>query len=79
MITVLREGGFRIAIYLTDHLPEHVHVFGDGEAKIELGGQDGGVRVVWSFGMKRGDVRRAVTIVNANRDALIRRWRELHG
>ncbi|SMH50382.1 DUF4160 domain-containing protein [Mesorhizobium australicum] len=79
MITVLRESGFRIVIFLNDHLPEHVHVYGDGEARIDLGGEAGGAKVVWSLGMKRSDVRRAVSIVNAHRDDLILRWRELHG
>ena len=52
---------------------------GDGEAKVDLGGEDGGARVVWSFGMKRSDIRRAIAIVNANRDDLITRWSEIHG
>ena len=36
MITVLRADGFRIVIFSDDHQPAHVHVFGDGEAKINL-------------------------------------------
>jgi len=78
MVTVLREAGFRFAIYLSDHLPEHVHVYGDGEAKIEFGG-DGPVKVVSSYGMKAGDVRRAVRIVEAHRETIARHWRDMHG
>lgn len=79
MVTVLREGGFRIVIYLTDHEPEHVHVYGDGEAKIRLDGSDNSVVVVSSFAMKAGDLRRAIRIVETHRDMLRRRWRDFHG
>jgi len=36
MVTVLRAEGLRVVIYSNDHKPSHVHVFGDGEAKINL-------------------------------------------
>jgi hypothetical protein len=36
MVTVHRASGMSVVIYLDDHPPAHVHVFGDGEAKIEL-------------------------------------------
>ena len=41
MVTVLRAQGFRIVIFVNDHEPAHVHVFGDGEAKINLRGTAG--------------------------------------
>ena len=41
MATVLRVHGLRVVIFVNDHLPAHVHVFGDGEAKIDLCGADG--------------------------------------
>jgi hypothetical protein len=41
LITVIRSGGFRIVIFVDDHEPAHVHVYGDGEAKINLVGPDG--------------------------------------
>ena len=41
MVTVLRAQGLRVVIFLNDHHPAHVHVFGDGEAKINLSGPDG--------------------------------------
>jgi hypothetical protein len=40
MVTVLRARGLRVVIFINDHRPAHVHVFGDGEAKINLSGPD---------------------------------------
>lgn len=41
MVTVHREGGFRVVIFTDDHEPAHVHVYGDGTAKIALVGDEG--------------------------------------
>ena len=41
IVTVLRANGLRVVIFVNDHLPAHVHVFGDGEAKINLLGVHG--------------------------------------
>jgi hypothetical protein len=79
MVTVLRSGGLRVVIYLDDHEPAHVHVIGDGEAKIDLGtGLDEPV-LIWSVGFSNADVRRAYRLVRDHRDALIAKWREYHG
>ena len=56
-----------------------MHVFGDGHAKINLIGADGGAELVWVQGMKRTDVRRALQIVEEQRELLLARWREIHG
>jgi hypothetical protein len=77
MITVHRAHGLRIVIFLDDHEPAHVHVFGDGQAKINLAG--GGVELVWTDGMTRGDVRRAMRVVIEERERLLARWRDIHG
>jgi Domain of unknown function (DUF4160) len=79
MITVLRSGAFRIVIFVDDHEPAHVHVFGDGEAKINLVGNEGAPELIWAVGMKRTEIRRAMGIVVDSRDALLSRWREIHG
>ena len=79
MVTVFRSGAFRIVIFVDDHEPAHVHVFGDGEAKIDLVGRDGFADLVWAVGMTRVDIRRAMRIVNENRDALLSSWRDIHG
>ena len=56
-----------------------MHVFGDGHAKINLIGPDGGPALVWAEGMKRNEVRRAMAVVTEHKDAFLARWREIHG
>lgn len=80
MVTVLRQGGFRIAIYLEDHEPAHVHVYGDGEVKINLLSQSGGrPKVVDHMKMRVGDVRKALRIVTEQQEMLLMKWNEYHG
>ncbi|EHK56000.1 hypothetical protein MAXJ12_17568 [Mesorhizobium alhagi CCNWXJ12-2] len=79
MVTVIRSSGFRIVVFVDDHEPAHVHVYGDGEAKINLIGPDGLPELIWAVGMKRSEVRRSMAIVLENRDALLARWKEIHG
>ncbi len=78
MVTVLRVHGLRVVIFTNDHQPAHVHVFGDGEAKINLSGPDGAPELVWADNMSRGEVRRAMRLVIEQQDLLLARWRELH-
>jgi hypothetical protein len=63
MVTVLRAHGLRVVVFANDHEPAHVHVFGDGEAKINLRGAHGAPALVWADSMSRGEVRRAMRIV----------------
>ena len=79
MVTVHRARGLSFVVFTDDHEPAHVHVFGDGQAKINLIGAEGVPTLVWVDGMKRGDVRRAMKIVVERRDHLLARWREIHG
>lgn len=79
MVTIHRAHGLRIVIYTDDHEPAHVHVFGDGHAKINLTGPDGGPELVWVEDMKRNEVRRAMAVVTENREMFLARWREIHG
>lgn len=78
MVTVLRADGLRAVIYVNDHLPAHVHVFGDGEAKINLVG-DGAPNLVWADNMTRGEVRRAIRVVAEQLAFLLQRWEDIHG
>lgn len=79
MVTVLRADSLRVVIYTNDHLPAHVHVFGDGEAKINLLGPDGAPSLVWADGMTRGEVRRAMRVVTGQCAFLLQRWEDIHG
>jgi hypothetical protein len=79
MITAHRAHGLRIVIFVDDHEPAHVHVFGDGQAKINLIGPSGVPELVWAEGMKRGDVRRAINVVVEQRESLLACWRDIHG
>jgi hypothetical protein len=79
MVTVFRTGAFRVVIFANDHEPAHVHVFGDGETKIDLGAPGGRPRLLWADGMTKADVRRAMEIVTEAQALLLERWREIHG
>ena len=79
MVTVLRAEGLRVVIYVNDHMPAHVHVFGDGEAKINLIGAEGAPELVWAQDMTRAGVRRAMRVVSEQQAVLLRRWEEIHG
>jgi len=79
MVTVYRESGLRVVIYLNDHEPAHVHVIGDGEAKINLRGADGAPELIWVQGMRFVEARRAMQIVTEQQHMLLQRWSEIHG
>ena len=79
MVTIHREGGLRIAIFKDDHEPAHVHVSGDGEAKVDLIGPDGQPALVWSVGLGKSDLRRALRIVASRQSEFLERWRAIHG
>ncbi len=79
MVTVHREGGFRFIIFTDDHEPAHVHIFGDGMAKVNLQSETGAPGLVFADGMEAGDIRKAMRIVARERDGLLQRWRDIHG
>ena len=79
MVTVYRAHGLRIVIFVDDHEPAHVHVFGDGEAKINLAGGDGAPELIYAIGMTRGEVRKAMSVVKEQQAYLLERWNEIHG
>jgi len=79
MVTIFRADGLRFVIFVDDHEPAHVHVFGDGEAKINLLGLSGEPELIWADGMKRGDIRKAMRIVEEQQDAFLESWSNIHG
>ena len=79
MVAIHREAGLSIAIFKDDHDPAHVHVRGDGEAKIDLIGPDGQPALVWSVGLSKSDLRRALRTVVDRQSEFLARWRAIHG
>ena len=77
MVTIYRSGGFRVVIFVNDHEPSHIHVFGDGEAKIDLSGE--APHLVWADRMSKADVRRAMRMAAEHQQEFLKRWREIHG
>lgn len=66
-------------IFVDDHVPAHVHVVGDGQAKINLAGASGAPELVWAEGMTRADIRKAMRIVIEQQAMLKARWETIHG
>ena len=79
MVTVHREAGLRFIIFVDDHEPAHIHVVGDGKAKINLAGRDGRPELVYNDGLKAGDLRKALRIVAEQQAVMLERWDEIHG
>lgn len=79
MVAVLRTHGLRFVILTDDHEPAHVHVYGDGEARIAIRGADGRPLLLDSVAMKANTRRRAMDIVLEHQDELMARWNEIHG
>ena len=79
MVTVLRSHGLSVRIYKDDHAPAHVHVVGDGLAKIDLNGPDGRPSIVFTRAMNRAEARRAWHLVTQHRAFLLQQWEIIHG
>lgn len=79
MIVVLRAYGLKIVIFTDDHDPPHVHVRGDGQAKVNLVGADGQPELVWSVGMNAAEKRRALKAITDLQHDLLEQWRRIHG
>jgi hypothetical protein len=79
MVVVYRARGLRFVIYTMDHEPAHVHVFGDGEMKVNIGVTGRLPEIVWSIGMKTGERRRAMDTIRERQSEFLARWHEIHG
>jgi hypothetical protein len=79
MITVVRAYGLSVVIYRYDHEPPHVHVIGDGIAKILLGAPDGEPSIEYTKGMNDAEKRRALRAVRESRVELLAHWERIHG
>ena len=75
MPTIIRQDGFRVVIYPSDHAPPHVHVQKAGrEAVIELNP----VKVKVNRRMSLAQLRSAKSIVRLNVERLLAAWEEFH-
>ena len=79
MVTIYRAHGLRVIIFTDDHEPAHVHVFGDGQAKINLVGPDGVPSLIRAERMKANDLRRAMKLVRDQQEQFLAEWRNIHG
>jgi Domain of unknown function (DUF4160) len=78
--TVSRFNGLRVAIYLNDHRPAHVHVIGGGNSAVfDLHCPHGPPTIRERYGFKASEVRRIEAKVAAELATLCRRWEEIHG
>jgi hypothetical protein len=76
MPTIHREHGFRFVIYLDDHLPAHIHIIGDGEAKIAI---EPSVELIWQKGFTKLDVKKALDVVIEKQMEFRSKWNLIHG
>jgi hypothetical protein len=79
MPTILRFGGLRVAVYLNDHRPAHVHVIGRGcEAVFNLNCAAGPVQLRENYGFSRTEISRIAKSLGKHLVALCRAWEKIH-
>jgi hypothetical protein len=75
MARVYHGNGFQVHIWPNDHPPAHVHVIrAEGLVIVNLLT----LTIRAAYDMKPADVRRAMTLVEANRSRFLQRWKEIH-
>lgn len=80
MPTVMRQGGFRVAINTDDHEPAHVHFVGsDGIVIINLNAIGEKPIVRKQIGLKKSEVAKALRIAAEHQAELLEHWRQVHG
>lgn len=78
MPTVHKEHGCRFVIYLNDHPPPHVHVLGDGHAKLLLK-ENEPVELDEADGFTFSKLRSILETVEKQKAALLDAWQKIHG
>lgn len=77
MPEILRLFGLRFYIYTRDHQPPHVHVVSqDGTAKFAIADE---ITLIGNSGMKSKDLKLAESIIEDNRENILRAWVKIHG
>jgi hypothetical protein len=81
MPKVLEKDGFRVVIYPNDHPPSRVHVWkGEGEVRIQLGSANIAPSLMSVEGkISSKDIGKALDLVKDHKEALLKKWREIHG
>ena len=80
MPTVLRFAAYRVVIYPADHVPSHVHVFGEGyEAVFNLNCPRGPVELRENYGFGRRSISRIRKILEGVVADLCDEWSNIHG
>ena len=75
MARVYDGDGFSVHIWPNDHPPAHVHVYrAEGLAIVNL--LTMGIRE--AYDLRPAELRRALAIVEANRNRFLQKWREIH-
>jgi hypothetical protein len=79
MPTIPRFGGLRVAVYLNDQRPAHVHVVGRGcEAVLHLNCAVGPVRLRENYGFSRAEIPRIAKKLAKHLVTLCRAWERIH-
>ncbi|WP_428483764.1 DUF4160 domain-containing protein [Rhodopila sp.] len=78
MVTVVRANSLCVVIYVNDHRPAHVHVFGESEAKINLLEPGGSPDLIWADAMRRSDVRRVLRLVAEQQALPLKHGERMH-
>ncbi len=77
MPTILILFGIRFYFYSREHEPMHVHIeTSDGNAKFNVDPQ---VELIKNNGVKNKDIRLAESIIEENRELIIKEWKERKG
>jgi len=79
MVTIYRGHGLQVVIFVDDHEPAHVHITGAGAAKINLLGPGGEPELIYSVGIKRGDMRPLMAEVAKQASHFLEEWELIHG
>jgi hypothetical protein len=80
MATVVRIFGLRVAIYLNDHGPAHVHVLGSGyEAVFKLNCPSGPPELQRNHGVPKSELAKIKAEIGKNLSVLCDAWRQIHG
>jgi hypothetical protein len=79
MVVVHRAHGFRFVIYTFDHEPAHVHVYGSGQAKIEISDKNGEPRTIGNFGINKRDLQRILQEMEDHQFKLLDEWERING